>query len=1293
MRSQYLSLKLCLLAAIQIALALPDHGAAAAEDFLEIASSSPKRFLHFSRHHPSSGTLPEALTAIWLNSSGTDGWAMSSGSNILHYDGKMWEQQQHRDGLASSSISTMCLSESGKAGWAFLHNGEVLRFDGKAWRFIPPISYERIPNDVWLNADGTEGWAVGSNGLVLHLTGQTWREYQPISGRMGFNLNAIWLNEKGTQGWAVGDSGTLLQFNGEDWTANLSISSDTDVNLKDIAMDPSGSKGWIVTEEGLIIAFNEGSIDWTASPMYMTYSFTSVWVDETGERAWASANHTTNPKSADYHPFPSAPNGVILYFNGEKWSTYFETPYAIFDLAFSSSFNEGWAVGAEGAIFKFKNDEWSNDFLTQGLPPNDINSAWLDREGKQGWAVADLGTILRLEDGKWTEDLEASQLTKVSLNKLWISKHGSLGWAIGNKGTILHFSDGVWSEADSASLLTESNLLDLWLDEQGTFGWATGENGVFLRYNNGSWARDETASSVTNSTLTDIWLSELGSTGWAFGFLQDSITGDFNPEVLHFSGNQWTKYTNSDLSQRISLGNVIFTPDGSEGWSIGNSLFYYDGKRWEQRNEVEYPYQYLQITAGWLNQAETEIWGVGCGGQLLHYSDHKWVADNFMFKNGESDQLTIYNLSSAYYDLCFFDLKMNQSETEGWALGSKGEVLKITSTMVSAPSLRSTSNDEISELSGTFLLEFAHDVIGTPKVEIWDPQVYGQILVQSDSYRSIAPQGTSSRLFELHFKDPSKSLLNPKRKLQLLVTANLVGPMGAVERFKFIKHFTSNPLSEPSLIGQVISFSLYTTITLLALNTVLVFMATRYAWARYIILHKTGAKLVSLFFGKWVIIDPLIHFIPSVRRALLSDYRKNLPQSAALKKWQEKTYITPDILIATGPKKPANEQPCLTCLSLLDYVKTCDRQAIWCVQGVSGLGKTALLENLTLASLEAGYTPFLISLGNSLPPDREICALMNHIGHLPLIITRTEDLEQANDILAQGRFLLLMDGLNEDPTPENTKEFIRRMSSKNKIILTSQTKPKWDDLDIASITLKPFGKEQISQILPTEFIEAVERAKYLADITALPETVQLLARYIKEHQQLPPSSLSIYESLCSTVAKNNLFLNLEHLAWEKFCSNENYFYPSSKIPEDEICLPLVDSGLLTIRYYGNCKAYLFSHEREHRYLVARFLSRKLPNIVFLELHKDIELNFPHSYWADVCEFLGMIIAHEVCTPEVDRRFYTKYLRQVADFSTAIFTKRLFPQYQRYLNTGLLDRDPSFDAWVTKYFAKTVQSLL
>ena len=78
-----------------------------------------------------------------------------------------------------------------------------------------------------------------------------------------------------------------------------------------------------------------------------------------------------------------------------------------------------------------------------------------------------------------------------------------------------------------------------------------------------------------------------------------------------------------------------------------------------------------------------------------------------------------------------------------------------------------------------------------------------------------------------------------------------------------------------------------------------------------------------------------------------------------------------------------------------------------------------------------------------------------------------------------------------------------------------------------------------------------------------------------------------------------------------------------------------------------------------------------------------------AFWADVLEFWGAMKAMQ---PHEGGKVHVKYgefLKEVAAFEEITFAERLYPQYERFRDTGEIPQDPLLESWAANRLAGAV----
>jgi hypothetical protein len=206
----------------------------------DVWAAGSQAFFHWDgstwTNFPSTGNFLSAISMV----SATDGWAVGSSGDIVHYNGTAWTNYTSPTTTNLWSIDMVDANE----GWAGGTLGLMLHYQNGTWTQISPNpGGSTIEGIHMLNAN--EGWAVGFNGMILRYQNGTWTQ---VSSPTTARLNNVY-TVSSTEAWAVGEaptgaSATILRYQGGAWNTIL---SPTGRNLRDVHIFPDGS-GWAVGE-------------------------------------------------------------------------------------------------------------------------------------------------------------------------------------------------------------------------------------------------------------------------------------------------------------------------------------------------------------------------------------------------------------------------------------------------------------------------------------------------------------------------------------------------------------------------------------------------------------------------------------------------------------------------------------------------------------------------------------------------------------------------------------------------------------------------------------------------------------------------------------------------------------------------------------------------------------------------------------------------------------------------------------------------------------------------------------
>ena len=709
----------------------------------------------------------------------------------------------------------------------------------------------------------------------------------------------------------------------------------------------------------------------------------------------------------------------------------------------------------------------------------------------------------------------------------------------------------------------------------------------------------------------------------------------------------YTKHSSAPLSA------VWFDATGQQGWAVGGGgtlLQYVDGA-WQQDTQGSAVTR-NHLYAVWFDATGQQGWAVGVGGTLLQYVDGAWQQDT------QGSAVTRNHLTAVWFDA---------TGQQGWAVGVGGTLLQYLTQPIGPVSLESEQPESQRKLDGQYKLTFSSRIAGEPILQLIGPQNLPRL---TQAMSKVVKTNNMPPQFDIEFSklppDFLESLEGKECRLQIDVTyAHPSFPVQVIYQSEPF-YMVADPWWWPW--GIVVPLSV------VFFNMGAVLLAIPWSWCRWFILHPVGSAALGLIVGKYVVTYPLLRLVRPIRLGLFREYRRQLRDSPAIREWQQRMYVPPSVHLPAAEQQPAGSDTEQWQHALTTILSQPTRR-LWLVQGKSGLGKTALLEQWLRYALTLGKTPLLIALGSEVSAQEEARALVAQYGDVEV------KPEVAFDLLTGGGFVILLDGFNEDRTPTQTREFVRQVAKRNHVIMTSQIDPHWDRiLEIERIELEPFGPKQLKQLLTPTWVDQLLAAKHFADLAQLPYTAQLLAIFINTNQKLPELRLDIYRDLRKNLDADSQILNLEELAWTLFTQNAKSFTVETKIPED-LCSMAVRDGILT----RVSEAYRFRHERIHRYFVACYLDRQDEQSLE-KWHENIASGLGRDYWADVLELWGELYAERASTNHVAIPLYYDFLREVAAFRAQIFAERLYPQLERLYTTGTLEEDTAFLRWAASKLA-------
>ena len=917
------------------------------------------------------------------------------------------------------------------------------------------------------------------------------------------------------------------------------------------------------------------------------------------------------------------------------------------DIWLSEDETTGLAVGSGETFASWDGRVW---YVEGGTPSWD--HVEVDDSGENALAVGKRGKIALLQD----DSIRINRPTKglLRLRDVWISPTGKSALVVGAEpesdevrepqGVILrwksHWPLDKWEREPIPADIREVHAIAMINDDS---GWALSADRVIRKIVGQQWED----INIPNELCPELSMRAYGFTGiWA-----DLLSGEHvwvttaGVCLLHWDGSSWNRVEVPD-----GVGILDLAPPPKLG---GEGLALVQQRSVDFDNRLIVPFRVGQEPR-WDEAIQSFSMGIDWPQKLelrsQDDSSFSWLMDSgrfWLLEDGEwvKNDATTISLN---------DFAVSKDGKSGWGVGEAGAILRLKTSQVQPGVVKPKRGSSWNTLEGDFDIELPESFTKVTDIKLTTADERKQNLFSSqDTLFEISTGG--SGLFSVQLKPHTAQIAkeNRHRHVRLEVRAQ-TKDQGSAQEIEFGSKQVFQLLG-PSPSEKVI----WLVATVIAINISLLTLAIFSGTVRNLVLHSAGSPIFGIPVGKYLLTYPLIRFLPPLKHTLFKAYRETLRTEIRSQSWESRRYVDPEIVdIALTPSTPRWRLA-------LDKIISGKPGILWLVLGPSGLGKTMLLEQWAALALSKNRTPILIRLGSGLSPAMEAATQMERFGDIHV------EPEVALDLLTGGGFLLLLDAFNEDRDPMRTRKFIRKVTKRNLVVLTSQFAPNLSKfVTVRRVQLRPFGPDQLSALIGQEYSKKIQERLDLRDLAELPFTAQLIGRHIEEHKELPRRRLDIYDMLTEGLVPQAQVINLRRVAWDLFRSNELEIYPSSALPAE-----LLDSAtkrrLLTRRIRDNRSYYLFAHERFHRYFVARYLEKQTQKTIE-DWALEVQEELGREYWADVLDLLSECYGQQLIEGDLAIDKLNEFMLTVAEWSGSIFTDRILPQYKRLHQQRAID---------------------
>jgi photosystem II stability/assembly factor-like uncharacterized protein len=491
--------------------------------------------------------------------------------------------------------------------------GRIWIFNNSQWK-TENTQIQADLEAIWAD-DANNIFVAGKNGVIFRYDGSKWEQLDlgAIINLKNIHFSDIWVSNNSIH--AVGDGIVDFEIDQTDNSIHFFNHNIPDMDFNAI-LGHSENEIFAVGEDGIIFYYNGNKWIQQNSP-----------TEKDLESLWKSSSN-------DYYAVGE--DGIFLAYRGALW-TEIETnlTYHFFDINGSDD-NNIWIAGGiwqqSGILIHFNGEQFSTPYMLTKIPFSaiDITDHTIYAAGAEMYAYT---------QNQWTKDESFRKGFSSSIRGIWGNSTDNI-YAVGENASLFHFNGNTWKKE---TVIESSNHLNaIWgLDSDCIL--TVGDNGTMIYYNGISWSR---IPEQTQNDLLGVWGKDnqffvVGQNGTLYHFQDYALTvvetktetrlnAIWGTDVNYYyaAGNnglilRFNEFGCSEMNTPTQEHLFdIWGHQRSNIYAVGKNgcILHYNGSTWQQTLQ--------SITSGQLNT----VWGTsrdtyvaGEYGQVLSLSNGNWL--------------------------------------------------------------------------------------------------------------------------------------------------------------------------------------------------------------------------------------------------------------------------------------------------------------------------------------------------------------------------------------------------------------------------------------------------------------------------------------------------------------------------------------------------------------------------------------------------------------------------------------------------------------------------------------------